>query len=96
MTEKKNDKKKLRSREWFDNPHDPGMTALYLERYLNFGPHAGRTARRQADHRHRPVGQRPVALQPPSSRSGDPHPRRYPRCRRHPDGIPHPSDPGNR
>lgn len=34
MTEKK---KKLRSREWFDNPHDPGMTALYLERYLNFG-----------------------------------------------------------
>lgn len=30
-------KKKLRSREWFDNPHDPGMTALYLERYLNFG-----------------------------------------------------------
>lgn len=37
MTEKKNEKKKLRSREWFDNPHDPGMTALYLERYLNFG-----------------------------------------------------------
>ncbi len=27
----------LRSREWFDNPDDPGMTALYLERYLNFG-----------------------------------------------------------
>ena len=30
-------KPKLRSREWFDNPHNPGMTALYLERYLNFG-----------------------------------------------------------
>src|SRR3546814_15685320 len=30
-------KKRLRSREWFDNPHDPGMTALYLERYLNYG-----------------------------------------------------------
>lgn len=29
--------KKLRSQEWFDNPDDPGMTALYLERYLNFG-----------------------------------------------------------
>jgi dihydroxy-acid dehydratase len=28
---------KLRSRQWFDNPADPGMTALYLERYLNFG-----------------------------------------------------------
>lgn len=27
----------LRSRQWFDNPEDPGMTALYLERYLNFG-----------------------------------------------------------
>ncbi|GAB0117642.1 IlvD/Edd family dehydratase [Acidisoma sp. 7E03] len=29
--------KRLRSRRWFDNPHDPGMTALYLERYMNFG-----------------------------------------------------------
>src|SRR4051812_17583468 len=28
---------KLRSRQWFDNPDNPGMTALYLERYLNFG-----------------------------------------------------------
>ncbi len=30
-------KHELRSREWFNNPEDPGMTALYLERYLNFG-----------------------------------------------------------
>ena len=29
--------KKLRSQAWFDNPDNPGMTALYLERYLNFG-----------------------------------------------------------
>lgn len=28
---------KLRSRAWFDNPANPGMTALYLERYLNYG-----------------------------------------------------------
>jgi len=28
---------KLRSRAWFDNPENPDMTALYLERYLNFG-----------------------------------------------------------
>jgi dihydroxy-acid dehydratase len=28
---------KLRSRAWFDNPDNPGMTALYLERYMNFG-----------------------------------------------------------
>jgi dihydroxy-acid dehydratase len=27
----------LRSRAWFDNPDNPGMTALYLERYMNFG-----------------------------------------------------------
>src|SRR5262252_6111213 len=27
----------LRSRLWFDNPDNPGMTALYLERYLNDG-----------------------------------------------------------
>jgi dihydroxy-acid dehydratase len=27
----------LRSRLWFDNPLDPEMTALYLERYLNYG-----------------------------------------------------------
>jgi dihydroxy-acid dehydratase len=27
----------LRSRLWFDNPDNPGMTALYIERYLNFG-----------------------------------------------------------
>ncbi len=27
----------LRSRAWFDDPHDPLMTALYLERYVNYG-----------------------------------------------------------
>ena len=29
--------RKLRSKLWFDNPENPGMTALYIERYLNFG-----------------------------------------------------------
>ena len=28
-------KRKFRSQEWFDNPNNPGMTALYIERYLN-------------------------------------------------------------
>ena len=32
-----NDKPKLRSRAWFDNPSNPDMTALYLERYLDYG-----------------------------------------------------------
>jgi dihydroxy-acid dehydratase len=27
--------RRFRSQEWFDNPNNPGMTALYLERYLN-------------------------------------------------------------
>lgn len=30
-------KTQLRSQAWFDNPDNPDMTALYLERYLNFG-----------------------------------------------------------
>mgnify|MGYP001553347941 FL=1 len=33
----KSQEPKLRSRQWWDNPDNPGMTALYLERYLNFG-----------------------------------------------------------
>jgi dihydroxy-acid dehydratase len=28
---------KLRSQAWFNNPANPDMTALYLERYLNYG-----------------------------------------------------------
>lgn len=31
----KRERGRLRSREWFDNPGNPGMTALYLERYQN-------------------------------------------------------------
>ncbi len=30
-------RRKLRSERWFNDPTNPGMTALYLERYLNFG-----------------------------------------------------------
>ncbi|MDB4222151.1 dihydroxy-acid dehydratase family protein [Granulosicoccus sp.] len=31
------EKKPLRSRQWFNNPDEPELTALYLERYLNYG-----------------------------------------------------------
>ena len=31
------DRKKLRSENWFNDPDDPGMTAIYVERYLNYG-----------------------------------------------------------
>ena len=38
MSRKRNiDVADLRSRKWFMNPDDPKMTALYLERYLNYG-----------------------------------------------------------
>ena len=37
MAEKKLSERQLRSKLWFDNPENPGMTALYLERYHNFG-----------------------------------------------------------
>jgi dihydroxy-acid dehydratase len=30
-------KKKLRSESWWNDPGNPGMTALYLERFLNYG-----------------------------------------------------------
>ena len=70
-------KRFLRSRLWFDNPDNPGMTALYIERYLNFGLTPGRAALGQADHRHRPDRLRPFAVQSPSSRA------RQARARRH-------------
>ncbi|MBV8522778.1 MAG: dihydroxy-acid dehydratase family protein [Acetobacteraceae bacterium] len=37
MAKKAPETKRLRSRRWFDDPADPGMTALYIERYMNFG-----------------------------------------------------------
>jgi xylonate dehydratase len=29
--------RRLRSQDWFDNPEHPDMTALYLERFMNYG-----------------------------------------------------------
>ena len=37
MTSSRPATRRLRSRAWFDNPDNIDMTALYLERYLNFG-----------------------------------------------------------
>src|ERR1700755_636113 len=37
MTDSKAGRRRLRSRAWFDNPANPDMTALYIERYLNYG-----------------------------------------------------------
>lgn len=37
MAKGSNEPRGLRSRAWFDNPENPDMTALYVERYLNYG-----------------------------------------------------------
>ena len=37
MSTKKIKPEQLRSRQWFNNPDDAEMTALYTERYLNYG-----------------------------------------------------------
>ena len=37
MTDRKIKTENLRSRLWFNNPDDAEMTALYTERYLNYG-----------------------------------------------------------
>jgi len=37
MSSPSSTERRLRSQLWFDNPDNPGMTALYIERYLNYG-----------------------------------------------------------
>ena len=88
--------RRLRSRRWFDEPADPGDDRALSRALHELRHHAGRTARRQADHRHRADRLRPVAVQPAPHRTGEPRARRHPRRRRHAAGIPDPSDPGDR
>ena len=71
----------LRSRAWFDNPANPDMTALYLERYLNYG------ISREELQSGKPIigiaqtGSDLSPLQPPPHRAGQARPRRHPRRR---------------
>ena len=37
MTSSNHSGRRLRSRNWFDDPNDPGTTALHIERYTNYG-----------------------------------------------------------
>ncbi|WP_410218303.1 IlvD/Edd family dehydratase [Paracoccus sp. (in: a-proteobacteria)] len=37
MTAPDNPRRRLRSQDWFDNPDHADMTALYLERFMNYG-----------------------------------------------------------
>src|SRR6516225_5737736 len=88
-------KTRLRSQLWFDNPDNPGMTALYLERYLNYGlTRAELTAGKPI------IGiaqtGSDLALQSPPSRIGQTRARRHPRRRRGRLRVPDASDPGDR
>ncbi len=89
-------KRNLRSERWFNDPTNPGMTALYLERYLNYG------LTREELQSGKPIigiAQTGNDLSPCNRhhlelahrvREG------ISRRRRHRDGIPDSSDPGNR
>ena len=37
MSDARKNNRRLRSQAWFDDTHNPGMTAIYIERFLNFG-----------------------------------------------------------
>ena len=86
----------LRSRQWFDNPDNPGMTALYLERYLNYG------LTRQELQSGKPIigiaqtGSDLSPVQPPPSRPRQAHPRGHHGGGRGRLRIPGASDPGDR
>ena len=89
-------KRRFRSQAWFDNPDDPGATALYFERYLNYGLTRGEI-----------MGGKPIIgiaqtgsdLSPCNRHHlqlGAAGARRHPCRRRHRLRIPGASDPGNR
>ncbi len=64
------DPKRLRSRRWFDDPADPAMTALYLERYMNYGITPDELRGGKPIIGIAQTGSRPLALQSPSYRVG--------------------------
>src|SRR5208282_3541110 len=37
MPDARKKNRRLRSQAWFDDTHNPGMTAIYIERFLNYG-----------------------------------------------------------
>ncbi len=87
--------KSLRSRAWFDNPANADMTALYLERTMNFGLsldelQSGRPmiGIAQSGSDIAPCNRHHLVL-------AAAHARRHPRCRRRGLRIPAAPDPGN-
>ncbi len=66
----------LRSRAWFDNPANVDMTALYLERTMNYGLSLDELQSGTADHRDRADRLRHHAVQPAPPPARDAHARR--------------------
>ena len=96
MTDTGNAKPRLRSRLWFHNPHNPGMTALYLERYLNYGLTKEELT---SDKPIIAIAQTGSDLSPCNRHHLElarPRARRHPRRRRHRLRVSGASDPGNR
>ena len=87
---------KYRSQAWFDNPANADMTALYLERYLNYGFTRAELQGGKPIIGIAQTGSRPLALQPRPHRPREARARRHRRGGRHSLRIPHPPDPGNR
>jgi hypothetical protein len=98
-TKMSNETKKtpLRSQLWFDNPENREMTALYIERYVNYGLTREELQSGKPIIAHRADGIGPVAVQPPPHRTRQAHARRHrspmAACRFE---VPGASDPGNR
>ena len=86
----------LRSRKWFDDPANADMTALYLERYMNFGLSLEELQSGKPIIGIAQTGSDLSPVQPPPSRPRRADPRGHSRDRRHRHRIPGPSDPGNR
>ena len=88
-------RRKLRSSEGFNNPHNPGMTALYLERYLNYG-----LTRHELQSGKPIIGiaQTGTTFRRATATISNwaPGPAGHPRRRRHRDGISDAPDPGDR
>ena len=62
----KSTKRRLRSQFWFDNPDNPGMTALYLARYLNLGFIFGEGAFQAVDQSPQHRGLQEFSVGPPA------------------------------
>ncbi len=75
----KPNRKSLRSEIWFNDMTEPGETAVYLERFTNYGITRKEIAVRTSRHRHRADRRRSYALQSHPYDAGRAREGRHPR-----------------